>query len=214
MRLSQSCICAPLRFIFYCRCASKAIQRNRMRNLIIYCRCASRYSSSTADGWPFQESIALHEAMKETISRSEGSWSGSSSDFISAVQKALATKTPFGDAEIDRASLKIGEKNASGSCGDLFPGEYLGEHVAVKILISEHLNDETLENEFAHEVADLDDILKNVELDALRIVFNKFQSVVSFLLTTAIVLYPEIINAIMSGRDVLVIMAVGGGKSL
>ncbi|KAJ0867166.1 ATP synthase subunit gamma [Helianthus annuus] len=36
-----------------------------------------------------------------------------------------------------------------------------------------------------------DDILKNVEFDALRIVFNKFQSVVSFLPTTATVLSPE-----------------------
>ena len=35
-----------------------------------------------------------------------------------------------------------------------FHGEYLGEHVAVKILRSEHLNDETLGNEFSHKVAD------------------------------------------------------------
>ncbi|XP_047329066.1 ATP synthase subunit gamma, mitochondrial [Impatiens glandulifera] len=39
-----------------------------------------------------------------------------------------------------------------------------------------------------------DDILKNVEFDALRIVFNKFQSVVSFLPTVATVLSPEIIE--------------------
>ncbi|MFS8025199.1 putative H(+)-transporting two-sector ATPase [Helianthus anomalus] len=39
-----------------------------------------------------------------------------------------------------------------------------------------------------------DDILKNVEFDALRIVFNKFQSVVSFLPTTATVLSPEIVE--------------------
>lgn len=37
-----------------------------------------------------------------------------------------------------------------------------------------------------------DDILKNVEYDALRIVFNKFQSVVSFLSTTATILSPEV----------------------
>lgn len=37
-----------------------------------------------------------------------------------------------------------------------------------------------------------DDILKNVEYDALRIVFNKFQSVVAFLPTTATVLSPEV----------------------
>ncbi|KAK9051907.1 hypothetical protein SSX86_028535 [Deinandra increscens subsp. villosa] len=39
-----------------------------------------------------------------------------------------------------------------------------------------------------------DDILKNVEFDALRIVFNKFQSVVSFLPTTATVLSPETVE--------------------
>ncbi|KZV34566.1 ATP synthase gamma chain [Dorcoceras hygrometricum] len=39
-----------------------------------------------------------------------------------------------------------------------------------------------------------DDILKNVEYDALRIVFNKFQSVVSFLPTTTTVLSPEVVE--------------------
>ncbi|KAM7480094.1 hypothetical protein LguiA_028307 [Lonicera macranthoides] len=39
-----------------------------------------------------------------------------------------------------------------------------------------------------------DDILKNVEYDALRIVFNKFQSVVSFLPTTATLLSPEVVE--------------------
>ncbi|KAH7851530.1 hypothetical protein Vadar_013024 [Vaccinium darrowii] len=39
-----------------------------------------------------------------------------------------------------------------------------------------------------------DDILKNVEFDALRIVYNKFQSVVSFLPTTATILSPEVVE--------------------
>ncbi|KAF9619338.1 hypothetical protein IFM89_006525, partial [Coptis chinensis] len=39
-----------------------------------------------------------------------------------------------------------------------------------------------------------DDILKNVEFDALRIIFNKFQSVVSFLPTMATILSPEVIE--------------------
>ena len=37
-----------------------------------------------------------------------------------------------------------------------------------------------------------DDILKNVEYDALRIVFNKFHSVVSFVPTVSTVLSPEV----------------------
>ncbi|KAL4633478.1 hypothetical protein ACB092_04G125800 [Castanea dentata] len=39
-----------------------------------------------------------------------------------------------------------------------------------------------------------DDILKNVEYDALRVVFNKFRSVISFIPTTATVLSPEIVE--------------------
>ncbi|XP_062169881.1 ATP synthase subunit gamma, mitochondrial [Alnus glutinosa] len=39
-----------------------------------------------------------------------------------------------------------------------------------------------------------DDILKNVEFDALRIVFNKFHSVVQFLPTTATILSPEVVE--------------------
>ncbi|XP_059303706.1 ATP synthase subunit gamma, mitochondrial-like [Lycium ferocissimum] len=39
-----------------------------------------------------------------------------------------------------------------------------------------------------------DDILKNVEFDALRIVFNKFQSVVSFLPTVSTILSPEVVE--------------------
>ncbi|KAK9118867.1 hypothetical protein Scep_016960 [Stephania cephalantha] len=39
-----------------------------------------------------------------------------------------------------------------------------------------------------------DDILKNVEYDALRIVFNKFQSVVQFIPTVATVLSPEVVE--------------------
>uniref|UniRef100_A0A2P2LC73 ATP synthase subunit gamma n=1 Tax=Rhizophora mucronata TaxID=61149 RepID=A0A2P2LC73_RHIMU len=39
-----------------------------------------------------------------------------------------------------------------------------------------------------------DDILKNVEFDALRIIFNKFKSVVSFLPSVATVLSPEVVE--------------------
>ena len=39
-----------------------------------------------------------------------------------------------------------------------------------------------------------DDILMNVEYDALRIVFNKFHSMVSYIPTVSTILYPEVIN--------------------
>ncbi|KAH1191248.1 Serine/threonine-protein kinase STY17 [Glycine max] len=82
---------------------------------------------------------------------SYGSWSRSSNSH-SAVEKALATEGKSGDWEIDRRLLKLGEKIASGSSGDLYRGVYLGEDVAVKVLRSEQLND-ALEDEFAQEVA-------------------------------------------------------------
>nr|CAN80974.1 hypothetical protein VITISV_014454 [Vitis vinifera] len=39
-----------------------------------------------------------------------------------------------------------------------------------------------------------DEILKNVEYDALRIVFNKFRSIISFVPTTSTVLSPEVVE--------------------
>ncbi|CAN6555671.1 unnamed protein product [Malus baccata var. baccata] len=91
------------------------------------------------DGWPV-----------------EGSWSRSSHSH-SAVEKALSVKEKTGLWEIDRRLLKIGDRIASGSCGDLYRGIYLGQDVAVKILRSEHLND-ALEDEFAQEVAILREV--------------------------------------------------------
>ncbi|KAG4910598.1 hypothetical protein JHK87_056714 [Glycine soja] len=103
------------------------------------------------DGWPVEETDDLYDAMEKAVARSEGSWSRSSNSH-SAVEKALATEGKSGDWEIDRRLLKLGEKIASGSSGDLYHGVYLGEDVAVKVLRSEQLND-ALEDEFAQEVA-------------------------------------------------------------
>ncbi|KAF2291227.1 hypothetical protein GH714_020746 [Hevea brasiliensis] len=104
-----------------------------------------------------QDTDGLYKAMEKAISGSEGSWSGSS-HFHSSVDKASAAHAKSGDWEIDGRLLKIAERIASGSCGDLYHGVYLGQDVAVKILISEHLNDRK-EEEFAKEVA----ILRQVQ---------------------------------------------------
>lgn len=56
--------------------------------------------------------------MMTTNKNIQGSWSGSSHSH-SAVEKALAAQVKSGDWEIDRRLLKIGERIASGSCGDL-----------------------------------------------------------------------------------------------
>ncbi|KAF2291233.1 hypothetical protein GH714_020787 [Hevea brasiliensis] len=109
------------------------------------------------DGWPVEDTDGLYKAMEKAISGSEGSWSGSS-HFHSSVDKASAAHAKSGDWEIDGRLLKIAERIASGSCGDLYHGVYLGQDVAVKILISEHLNDRK-EEEFAKEVA----ILRQVQ---------------------------------------------------
>ncbi|KAM3711535.1 hypothetical protein ACB098_01G116900 [Castanea mollissima] len=103
------------------------------------------------DGWPLEDTDGLVEAMEKAVAKSEGSWSRSSYSH-SAVEKALSAEAISGDWEIDRRLLKIGDRIASGSCGDLYRGVYLGQDVAVKILRSEHLND-ALEDEFAQEVA-------------------------------------------------------------
>ncbi|KAE8100439.1 hypothetical protein FH972_018336 [Carpinus fangiana] len=113
------------------------------------------------DGWHVEDADSLYEAMEKAVARSEGSWSRSSSSH-SAVEKALATQTKSGDWEIDRRLLKMGDRIASGSCGDLYHGVYLSQDVAVKILRSEHLN-EALEDEFTQEVAILREVRhKNV----------------------------------------------------
>nr|CAB3459456.1 unnamed protein product [Digitaria exilis] len=67
------------------------------------------------DGWPI-----------------EGSWSGSSHS--SAAERTLPFQVKGGEWEIDKRLLKMGSLIASGSCGDLYHGTYLGEDVAVKVV--------------------------------------------------------------------------------
>ncbi|KAG8378112.1 hypothetical protein BUALT_Bualt08G0104300 [Buddleja alternifolia] len=109
------------------------------------------------DGWHVEDTEGLYEAVRKGIAGSEGSWSGSSCA-QSIVQKAIAAQTECEEWEIDWRLLKMGEKIAAGSCGDLYRGVYLGQDVAIKVLRSEHLNN-SLEVEFAQEVA----ILRQVQ---------------------------------------------------
>ncbi|XP_061355557.1 serine/threonine-protein kinase STY8-like isoform X1 [Gastrolobium bilobum] len=111
------------------------------------------------DGWPIEETDGLYDAMEKAVARSEGSWSRSSNSYL-AVEKPLAAEATSGDWEIDRKLLKIGERIASGSGGDLYRGVYLGQDVAVKVLRSEQLND-ALEDEFSQEVAILRQVNHN-----------------------------------------------------
>uniref|UniRef100_A0A0D9XX50 non-specific serine/threonine protein kinase n=2 Tax=Leersia perrieri TaxID=77586 RepID=A0A0D9XX50_9ORYZ len=101
------------------------------------------------DGWPIEDTEGLLKALEASILRNEGSWSGSSHS--SAAERTLPFQVKGGEWEIDKRLLKMGDMIASGSCGDLFHGTYLGEDVAVKVLRSEHLN-KNVWNEFTQEV--------------------------------------------------------------
>ncbi|OEL31973.1 Serine/threonine-protein kinase STY8 [Dichanthelium oligosanthes] len=101
------------------------------------------------DGWPIEDTDGLHKALEASILRNEGSWSGSSHS--SAAERTLPFQVKGGEWEIDKRLLKMGGMIASGSCGDLYHGNYLGEDVAVKVLRAEHLN-KSVWNEFTQEV--------------------------------------------------------------
>lgn len=98
----------------------------------------------------------MHKEIEAAIIRNEGSWSGSSHS--SATERILAVQLKADDWDIERKLLKMGEKIASGSCGDLFRGSYLGQDVAIKVIRSDHLN-ESLLLEFHQEVS----ILKKIQ---------------------------------------------------
>ncbi|CAI0396092.1 unnamed protein product, partial [Linum tenue] len=108
------------------------------------------------DGWPVEDTDSLTKALGKAIARSEGSWSGSSHG-RSVIGKELSNDAKYGDWEIDRRLLKIGERIASGSCGDLFRGVYIGQDVAIKILRAEHLS-ASQEEEFSQEVSILREV--------------------------------------------------------
>ncbi|XP_038696806.1 serine/threonine-protein kinase STY46-like isoform X2 [Tripterygium wilfordii] len=108
------------------------------------------------DGWPTEDTDDLYKAMEKAVARHEGSWSGSSHGRCAA-NKGSAGQAKIGDWEIDRRLLKIEERIAFGSCGDLYRGNYLGQDVAVKVLRSERLN-AAVEEEFTQEVAILREV--------------------------------------------------------
>ncbi|XP_020111486.1 serine/threonine-protein kinase STY46-like [Ananas comosus] len=110
------------------------------------------------DGWPIEEIDGLHKQLEASIARNEGSWSGSSHS--SASEKLIGLQPKAGEWEIDKRFLKMGEKIASGSCGDLFRGSYFGEDVAIKVLRPENLS-ENIKDEFAQEVCILREVNHN-----------------------------------------------------
>lgn len=100
------------------------------------------------DGWPVEETDGLHKALEVSILRNEGSWSGSES---SASKRSLPLLAQDFESDIDTRLLKIVNKIASGSCGDMFLGTYSGEEVAVKVLNPQNLN-KNVWSEFKQEI--------------------------------------------------------------
>ncbi|KAH7290475.1 hypothetical protein KP509_30G050000 [Ceratopteris richardii] len=114
------------------------------------------------DGWPTEDTQELQQALETTIANVEdasllrGSPISSPDVPLSKVNSASGDylKIPTDgtdDWEIDYSQLKLNEKVASGSYGDLYRGTYCGQDVAIKVLKPERLNKD-LQREFAQEV--------------------------------------------------------------
>lgn len=102
------------------------------------------------DGWRSKDESSLHKALEDAVSKTEmDAWSKPVSPF--PIQKSLKFERPIDDGEVDIRFLKRGKKVASGSCGDLYHGTYLGQDVAIKVLHPERLSKD-LESEFSQEV--------------------------------------------------------------
>ncbi|XP_057841092.1 serine/threonine-protein kinase STY8 isoform X1 [Cryptomeria japonica] len=110
------------------------------------------------DGWKSKDISSLYKALEEAVASTEkDSWSRISPSSTPIERLLPSGSTPFDDCEVDRKLLKMERKVASGSCGDLYRGTYLGEDVAIKVLKQERLN-EALEQECIQEIM----ILQNV----------------------------------------------------
>ncbi|XP_022775462.1 serine/threonine-protein kinase STY17-like isoform X2 [Durio zibethinus] len=114
------------------------------------------------DGWPFEEIEELKNALENEILKSkEQSYSRKSSisamtehikEGIISLPDCVEIPTDGTDVwEIDTRQLKIENKIASGSYGDLYRGTYCSQEVAIKVLKPEQVTGEML-REFSQEV--------------------------------------------------------------
>lgn len=111
------------------------------------------------DGWHVEDTEDLEHALRNAIDSIEkGAWvrvspSSSPIELFSRSKDALGARPPdLGDDwELDGNLLKLEQKVASGSFGDLYRGTYCGQDVAIKVLKHDNLSDD-LEQEFSQEV--------------------------------------------------------------
>uniref|UniRef100_A0A2N9HG10 ATP synthase subunit gamma n=1 Tax=Fagus sylvatica TaxID=28930 RepID=A0A2N9HG10_FAGSY len=125
-------------------------------------------------------SVDVKKNVIVTISSDKGLCGGINSTSVK-ISKALQKMTSGPDKETKY--VIVGEKSKS----QLIRGSKNDIEISITELQKNALN-------YTQVSVLADDILKNVEYDALRIVFNKFHSVVQFLPTTATVLSPEIVE--------------------
>uniref|UniRef100_A0A6N2L6G8 non-specific serine/threonine protein kinase n=1 Tax=Salix viminalis TaxID=40686 RepID=A0A6N2L6G8_SALVM len=112
------------------------------------------------DGWPYEETEQLRTALEKEVFKIEA-WSNHrasspTSDHEQSTIKYdpehVAIPNDMTDVwEIDPKHLKMGNKVASGSYGDLYKGTYCSQEVAIKILKPERVNSD-MQKEFAQEV--------------------------------------------------------------
>ncbi|KAH9316903.1 hypothetical protein KI387_018672, partial [Taxus chinensis] len=95
---------------------------------------------------------SLYKALEDAVASTEkDSWSRISPSSSPTERLLTSGRTPFDDCEVDRKLLRMDRKVASGSCGDLYRGTYLGQDVAIKVLKPERLN-EALRQECVQEI--------------------------------------------------------------
>ncbi|XVF59855.1 hypothetical protein PTKIN_Ptkin07bG0309200 [Pterospermum kingtungense] len=114
------------------------------------------------DGWPFEETEELKDALEKEILKSKELHSSRkiltstvtehTKEGVISLPDCVEIPTDETDVwEIDSRQLKIENKIASGSFGDLYRGTYCSQEVAIKILKPERVTEEML-REFSQEV--------------------------------------------------------------
>jgi len=115
-------------------------------------------------GWKYEEIDQLKEAVEKEIHRIEPQSTVGNNNQLPLVENMQAgpsskhnsnyVEIPTDDNdvwEIDTNLLKMGNKVASGSYGDLYRGTYCSQDVAIKVLKPERVNTD-MQREFAQEV--------------------------------------------------------------
>ncbi|KAG6646382.1 serine/threonine-protein kinase STY17-like isoform X3 [Carya illinoinensis] len=111
------------------------------------------------DGWPFEETEELKNALKKQILMSKGQYWSKERSVSTENQTRIETSSNCIEIpsdgtdvwEIDVRQLKTGNKVGSGSFGDLYKGTYFSQEVAIKVLKPERVNRRML-GEFSQEV--------------------------------------------------------------